>query len=144
MSEAIISLSHPACKPVPIADAGAMREPTTGPASRPRLTLRAAPWIAALMVLLAAACAEDRPKGPIDYVQDENFAISDPGGRQATATGTGCATTMRQALTIAERTAHYNLRGVTGPGRYRVRYDTLRDYREGDRFCAEVEARVQY
>lgn len=113
---------------------------------------RLAPWLAVRALLLAAGCAVmvltgcagERPLGPTDYVRDEHFAISDPGGRKATATGIGCAHTLRQALTDAERTAHYNLRGVMGPGRYRVGYETLRDYREGDRFCAEVEARAQF
>ena len=102
------------------------------------------PWIAALALLAIAACADERPRGPLDFTQDDQFAIGDPGGRQATATGIGCATTARVALTEAQRTAQYNLRGVMGPGRYRMRLETIRDYRDGERFCAEVEARVQY
>jgi hypothetical protein len=94
---------------------------------------------------LAVACGgAEKPRGPLDYIQDEHFAIRDPGGRQAAATGTGCALARNEALTQAERAAHYNLRGVMGPGRYRVQFERLREFQEGERICFEVEARVLF
>jgi hypothetical protein len=98
----------------------------------------------ALMLALLAACGPERPRGPLDYTRDENFAIDDPGGRQATATGTGCGYTQNEAIFEARRTANYNLRGVMGAGRYRVDYETMRQYREASRYCADVLARVNY
>lgn len=108
-----------------------------------RRTLCALVFVIAAWATLSA-CAQEQPRHGLGYVEDEQFAIADPGGRSSAATGIGCAFSLREAETQAQQTAHYNLRGVIGPGRYRVQYEVLRNFRDGERYCAEAEARARY
>jgi hypothetical protein len=97
-------------------------------------------WLA-IAALGLGTCGEG-PRGGLQFIQDDQFAIRDPGGAGSAATGIGCGLDDNEALFEARRTAHYNLRGMLGPGRYAVHFETLRRFRDAERHCAEVEARV--
>jgi len=129
------------------------RPPVPGPAgSGPARWRRAASAVALLAVLLLpagaflAGCAAQEPEEPADvrfpYIQDPNFKLKNPSRVHASATGIGCGGTEVEALVEARRTAHYNLRGVTGNQTYRVEYVLLREVPKEGLHCVEVEARA--
>ena len=97
--------------------------------------------------LLVGACGGSYFDKPVEerlpYIQDPNFKIRNLSADRASATGIACAGTQREAVLLARRTAHYNLRGVTGNARYRIRYALPRPLPEKGEFCVEVEATAE-
>ena len=74
------------------------------------------------------------------YIHDPNFKVENPSRDRASATGIGCGGTEKDALLAAQNTAKFNLRGVTGNGNYKIRFDLVREMPEDMRFCVEVKA----
>lgn len=93
-----------------------------------------------------AGCTTEAPPPTTEerfpYIQDPNFKLKNPSRARATATGIGCGGSEVEALVEARRTAHYNLRGVTGNETYRVEYLLLREVPREGLHCVEVEARA--
>ncbi len=109
--------------------------------------MRAIGWVALLTLvgMAAAGCAtaEKEPQAErFPYIQDRNFQMRDEGTPHTVATGIGCGGSEKEALTDARRTAHYNLRGVTGNADYKIRFTVLREVPKPGRICVEVEAAV--
>ena len=96
------------------------------------------PWIG------IAACSSSPPRQspPIEtaLVRDANFKVISPGTPDAQVTGIGCGVTEKEALAMARRIAHFNLRGVEGPGLKGVRYTVLRELPRENSVCVEVAA----
>jgi hypothetical protein len=95
-----------------------------------------------LVVLAAAACAGDGMERAerFPYIHQPNFRVENPSRDHASATGIGCGGTEQDALMEARNTARFNLRGVTGNGNYKIRYELLREIPEGTKLCVEVKA----
>ena len=93
--------------------------------------------------VLLSACAEASPD-ELFYIQDDQRSVSAPGIIGARANGKGCASSKGDALEKARRSAWYNLRSVTGQGRYTVKYriiDFIPSAPDAQNyFCYEVEA----
>jgi hypothetical protein len=99
------------------------------------------------MVLLASSwngCAPSQPdtsgKERFPYIQDENFSIKQPSEDRASATGIGCGGTEKEATRNARQTAQYNLRGISGNGKYEIQVILLRKFPKQGLQCVEVEA----
>lgn len=74
------------------------------------------------------------------FIHEPNFKIENPSRDHASATGMGCGGTGKEALLQARNTAKFNLRGVTGNGNYKIRFDLLKETSKEDRICVEVKA----
>ena len=91
--------------------------------------------------IIFAGCGGPPPlPRPLQAIQDENHSIERPGERNAAATGVGCALTASDAVTNAEKTAHFNLRSMMGPGKYDVQFRVLREVPDSALICYEVRA----
>lgn len=96
---------------------------------------------AAVVMLALAACTEKVERAErFPYIHEPNFRIENPSRDHASATGIGCGGTEKEALMEARNTARFNLRGVSGSGNYKIRYQLLREIPENGKFCVEVKA----
>ena len=95
----------------------------------------------ALGVILTA-CADKKIEGILQNISDDRHSIANPSKRYASATGIGCGKIRKEALTTARQVAQYNLRSLTGPARYRIRYDIVREFSESNNICFEVSAQA--
>ncbi len=102
---------------------------------------------AALLVMalaLFSGCGTSHPELTLDGgppgSESEGFAGKEPNQTEERATGAACGESDRDALRLAKKKAHYNLRGIVGKAGYRVRYSLPRDLAERGTFCVEVEA----
>jgi len=105
----------------------------------------AAPAMLALLavgLLALAGCGPSKPElsGELLNIQDERHRIANPGILGASATGQACAVSRREALTSAERVAQFNLRRLTGPARYNVRFDPVSETHTAQGVCVEISA----
>lgn len=96
------------------------------------------PLILLAACFLVVACTSEQ--GPFDNLLPGNYQVQNPSRTAASATGTACGFVKKQALIDAEQTASYNLRSVTGPAKYKIRYRLVRVFKDDGRVCAEVEA----
>ena len=105
---------------------------------------RVATWTFIVATLAAAgACAEnqqDRKPSRFPYIQHHNFKVEVSSPDMASATGIGCGATEKEALADARKTAHFNLREVTGNANYKIRFKLLREVPKPGRICVEVKA----
>lgn len=109
--------------------------------------LRGARLRAPLLMLLALAMlwlpgcgGQPRPAGELLGIEDDQHRIANPARIGASATGKGCGVTRQEALTSAQRVAHFNLRSLTGQARYNVRFDLVAETRTTQGVCIEVSA----
>lgn len=106
--------------------------------------------LAAMLALLVflPACAKDPPPGvefpftEFPFTQDDRHSIENPSKDRALATGIGCGISLEHALSVAQRIAQFNLRGLTGEARYRIKFRTLKTMPEPARICVEVSAQA--
>ena len=96
--------------------------------------------------LLAAGCGSSPGTPTLEerfpYIQDDKFDIENPSQTEASATGIACGDSEKDALKKARKTAHYNLRGITGNAKYAVLFSLPREVPEEGRFCVEVKAQA--
>jgi hypothetical protein len=102
----------------------------------------ALPGVALLGLALLAGCGAPRPTGELLGIQDDQHAIAHPSKIGASATGSGCGTTQKEALTSARRVAQFNLRTLTGEARYNVRFDLVSETQTPQGFCVELSAKA--
>ncbi len=103
-----------------------------------------------MLALLAflPACAKEQPPGvefpftEFPFTQDDRHSIENPSKDRALATGIGCGISLEHAQSVARRIAQFNLRGLTGEARYRIKFRTLKTMPEPARICVEVSARA--
>lgn len=98
--------------------------------------------VALLLLTLLGGCSAEPPLGDLDRIQDDQYSIANPSRDRASATGIGCAATAGDAVAKARDIAQFNLRTLTGAGRYRVQYRTLREVHQPGQACWEVEAKA--
>ncbi len=113
-----------------------------GPRAR---RLAAFKWAALLVLVLATlpavSCSgPEPPTGERGNILDDAHRILRPGVIDAQATGVGCGGSSKEALTSARRVAKYNLRSLTGPARYLVRFRKEGEFTRGEQTCVEVVA----
>ncbi len=106
----------------------------------------AGPLLLACTALLAGGCGSSRSTPTLEerfpYIQDDQFEIGNPSRTEARATGIACGDSEKDALQKAKKTAHYNLRGITGNANYAVLFSLPREVPEEGPFCVEVEAQA--
>ena len=71
------------------------------------------------------------------------YQSRDQGGLNATVTGTACSMTTERAEDSAKKAAEYHLRSLLGNERYLINFKTIRQFREGDKFCFEIQGKAQ-
>lgn len=99
--------------------------------------------LAALIGIAAAggSCADIFD--PLYATRPDQYKVRNPGILGASATGTGCGFTDKEALAAARKVAHYNLRTETGNASYTIQFRTgERTVESKDRVCVEVTARA--
>ena len=85
------------------------------------------------------------PKQDLDlvHIQDDQYAIDNPSKDRAIATGIGCGAFVKDAVANAQDIAQFNLRTLTGAGKYRVEYRVLHSVPpQQGQACVEVEAKA--
>lgn len=92
------------------------------------------------LAVLAAGCSSEGPPGELRAILPGQHQIAHPGVIDASATGEGCGPTRTRALTSAQRVAHFNLRTLTGQGRYNVRFDLVGERETAQGVCIQVNA----
>jgi hypothetical protein len=121
------------------------RQPRTRPQAPRRFAPRQ-PALALLAALLGAVCGlalagcGSETFGELRNIQADRHSIANPGKIHASATGLGCGLTQHEALTTAKRVAQFNLRSLTGEGRYNLRFNVLNETENPQGVCVEVTA----
>ena len=94
-----------------------------------------------LMILMMISCGSSSNKFKDSF--NTAYQAREACGLKASVKGSACTITAAKAEDSAKKAASYHLRSLLGNQRYKTKYETVREYVEGEKRCFEIQARAK-